>query len=175
MAHLFLVMSHLLVPLFVLIQFKLSLLTLILMPFAISSYSLLREDFLSKRLPNRIMYPTILATVLIILLSAIVRPSEFIILSIFVGASLSFMIAFLLYLIARGGFGAGDVKLFFLTGLVLSSINPIQMIQAGIFSILGLTGYSIFLIAAKKASLKSAVPFGPFIIIGTWVSVFLSR
>ena len=66
-------------------------------------------------------------------------------------------------LISRGGMGFGDVKLAAAAGLVLGW-------RLALFSLLAacITGsiYGLWLTAAKKGSLKTAIPFGPFLSAG---------
>lgn len=65
--------------------------------------------------------------------------------------------------------GVGDIKLVFLMGLLL----PFPLILAALFfaffagAIIGLT--MIFL---KKKTLKSEIPFGPFLVAGTIFTLF---
>ncbi len=78
-----------------------------------------------------------------------------------VGASLFFLT---LWFITRGrGMGFGDVKLAFLLGLLLGFPRIIVA-----FYIAFLTGalVGVILILSGKKSLKSNVPFGPFLILG---------
>ena len=82
-------------------------------------------------------------------------------------AGLFFLI---LVLVTRGkGMGIGDIKLAFLMGLLLSWPNIavalfIAFLSGGIIGLL--------LIIAKKKQLKSMVPFGPFLISGTFIALF---
>ncbi|CAB4694762.1 unannotated protein [freshwater metagenome] len=168
-----LTLSHLILPVLVLLKFKFTIVTAVLLPYAIVSYPLLIEDFRNKRLPNRMIYPATIATLIIITAYAIYR-HDFGIFSQPVGrAIISFLISLVLYLIARGGFGAGDVKLFFLSGLTLGIFTPAHLIAATIFACLGVALFAIVLLITKRASSKTTVPFGPFIIIGSWLAVLL--
>jgi leader peptidase (prepilin peptidase)/N-methyltransferase len=70
-----------------------------------------------------------------------------------------------LFLITRGrGMGFGDVKLVFLLGLMLGFPNIVIALYAAF-----LTGAAvgIILMLGGKKTLKSHVPFGPFLILGT--------
>lgn len=72
---------------------------------------------------------------------------------------------FMLFVITRGrGIGFGDVKLGFLMGLLLGYPKIIVALYIAF-----LTGaiVGVILVITKKKSLKSAVPFGPFLIMGT--------
>jgi len=76
---------------------------------------------------------------------------------------------FLIYILSRGkGIGFGDVKLGVFIGLILGFTNSIMAIAlAFIFgSIVG-----IIMLAFKKRTLKSMVPFGPFLALGVLVTI----
>src|SRR3989344_1905698 len=88
-----------------------------------------------------------------------------------IGAGLGLGTFFLLLiLLTKGkGMGGGDVKLGMFMGIALGPINTIIATTLAFF-----TGaiFSIFLILVKKGSLKSVVPFGPFLVIGSLVALF---
>ena len=169
-----LALAQIVLPVLVIVKLGYSIQALLAMPFAIASYPLLREDFRSKKLPNRIIYPTTITTLILIFGAALFKGDFYFFTESIISATLSFVGAFFLYLIARGGFGAGDVKLFLLTGLLLGTFDNPRVIPAAIFSIFGVALYSLFLLITKRATAKTAVAFGPFIIIGTWISIFIS-
>ena len=160
-------------PVLVLVKFKFTIISLGLAPFAVVSFALIREDFRSKRLPNLILYPTTFATVFIFFSVAIYRGDFDLFMAPFLRGFISFVIAFLIYLISRGGFGAGDIKLFFLTGLALGIFSTAHVIAGAILACIGVAIYAVFLMAAKQVSVKNTVPFGPFIIGASWLSIFL--
>ena len=65
--------------------------------------------------------------------------------------------------------GGGDVKLAFLMGLLLGW--PIILLSVFLSFILGsIVGIHLILIGRKK--MKSMIPFGPFLIIGTFIGLF---
>lgn len=88
----------------------------------------------------------------------------------------SFLFLLAIFLITRGrGMGFGDVKLAFSMGLLLGFPRIIMA-----YYIAFLTGavIGIILIVTRRKSLKSAIPFGPFLITGTvltlmWGSGFI--
>lgn len=68
-------------------------------------------------------------------------------------------------------FGFGDVKLAVLIGMVtgLSNLRMIHAILAGVF----LGGFvAIILLITRIRSLKEAVPYGPFLVIGTLFTLY---
>ncbi len=76
----------------------------------------------------------------------------------------------LIVLLSKGKWmGMGDVKLAFLMGLLLSFPNILIALFLSFFfgAIIG-----VGLILADKKTLKSEVPFGPFLIVGTFTAMF---
>jgi prepilin signal peptidase PulO-like enzyme (type II secretory pathway) len=87
-----------------------------------------------------------------------------------ISAFLSSFFFLLIFLISRGRWmGFGDVELVFLMGLFLGfpKILIALFLSFLIGAIIGLG-----LIAFKKKELKSEVPFGPFLMIGTFIALF---
>ncbi len=85
-------------------------------------------------------------------------------------ASLFFL---LIYFLTKGkGMGLGDVKLALLLGLVLGSRLTIQALFFA-FVIGAIVG--IIMLIFGKAHLKKPIAFGPFMIIGFYLSLFLSN
>jgi len=79
----------------------------------------------------------------------------------------------LIFLISRGNWlGFGDVKLVFFLGLFLNWPNILVALFSSflIGAVIG-TG----LIALRRKTLKSEVPFAPFLVIGTFVALFLGN
>lgn len=79
----------------------------------------------------------------------------------------------LLHFLSGGkAMGFGDVKLAFLMGLLLG--YPVILAAMFIAFILGAiigTG----LILAGRSNIKSKVPFGPFLVVGTFITIFWGR
>ena len=74
-----------------------------------------------------------------------------------------------LYVVTKGkGIGLGDVKLGFLIGLVLGWW---QRVLVAIF-LAFLTGamVGVIVVILKKKTLKSTIPFGPFLLLGMWLA-----
>jgi leader peptidase (prepilin peptidase) / N-methyltransferase len=84
---------------------------------------------------------------------------------------------FLLYaaqwIIVPGQIGLGDVKLAGVLGLALGWLGLGACI-AGVFAIHLLGGlYSLVMLVTRKATLKSSIPFGPFMLAGTLLAILL--
>ncbi|MDD4358476.1 MAG: prepilin peptidase [Candidatus Pacebacteria bacterium] len=81
-----------------------------------------------------------------------------------------FLFFFALYFFSEGkAMGFGDVKLVIFLGLLLGFpiILPALFIAFGTGAIIGLVA-----MAFKKRGMKSEIPFGPFLVLGTFVSLF---
>jgi len=82
-------------------------------------------------------------------------------------------VAFFLFLvmITRGkGMGMGDVKLVGLMGLFLGF--P-KIVVALYFAFLTGALAGVILILVRKKKIGQTIPFGPFLVVGTWVALFL--
>lgn len=86
-----------------------------------------------------------------------------------------FVVYLLLYLMSRGGIGMGDVKLAAVVGLYAGQLGWsavalatwLAFVSAGVVALAGM--------ALKRISLRSHIPFGPFMVAGLWLSVLVSR
>ena len=85
------------------------------------------------------------------------------------GAVVGFGILYLIAVVSKGGMGGGDIKLFFVLGLVLGTVNTLLtlFLAALIGSIVGI----IFLKRTKQGR-KTPVPFGPSIAVAAVISYF---
>lgn len=139
--------------------------------FGAVTMALILTDLDHKRIPNRILYPgTVVGTVLLAVGSSIDgRFSDFG--RAMVGGLIYFGGLFLLALIARGGFGFGDVKLAFLLGLFLT-FRGWEHLLVGVFLAFFIGGLvAILLLVTRKKGRKDAVPFGPSLVVGAWVAI----
>ena len=86
------------------------------------------------------------------------------------GAAVAFLIFWLIWLVARQGIGAGDVKLAAFCGL-LTAFPGVLLAVLGSFVLGGIVG--ILLLITKRASRKTAVPFAPFLVLATFVVMLM--
>jgi leader peptidase (prepilin peptidase)/N-methyltransferase len=128
-------------------------------------------DLEHKRLPNRILYPgTIVAVVLLTAGAALDGGIDAIPRSIAGGAGY-FGSLLLIALVARGGFGMGDVKLAFVLG-VFAAHRSWQALGVAVFGAFVLGGVvSIVLLVMGRAGRKDTVPFGPSLVLGSWIGI----
>lgn len=85
------------------------------------------------------------------------------------GAIIGFAILYLIAVISKGGMGGGDIKLFFLIGLVLGTVKT--LLTLFVASAIGMM-IGIIVLKVRKQSRKAPVPFGPSIAIASCIVYF---
>ncbi len=119
-------------------------------------------------IPDKIIYPAIIIVFAYWLLGNLEM-----LLNPLIAALLASSFFLTIVLVSKGKWmGLGDVKLAFFMGLFLGWPNILVALFLAFFfgAIIG-----IGLIAFSKKTLKSEVPFGPFLIIGTFVVLFFGE
>lgn len=82
---------------------------------------------------------------------------------------LGFLILFFIALISKGGMGGGDIKLFFLLGIILGVEKTIlSLVLAAIIGLI----ISMFVLFFLKKERKTPIPFGPSIALATLIAYF---
>ncbi len=126
-------------------------------------------DFKHYLIPDKIIYPAIAAALIFNFQFLVFNQFSMFRFSILsaVGAAAFFLS---IVLISQGKWmGVGDVKLAFLMGLLLGFPNILLALFLA-FSIGAIIG--IGLILSNRKTLKSEVPFGPFLVTGTFIALF---
>jgi len=126
-------------------------------------------------IPDKVIYPAILVSGIWYFVSSIFFHSytRYEILNTIYSALGAGLFFFLIVLISRGKWmGVGDIKLAFLMGLLLGFPKIlVALFSAFLFgAIIG-----IGLIILKKKTIKSEVPFGPFLVTGTFIAIFFGE
>jgi leader peptidase (prepilin peptidase)/N-methyltransferase len=87
------------------------------------------------------------------------------------GAAFAGGLMLVIYLVSRGGMGAGDVKLAFVLGVWLGLKAAVVCLFLA-FIMGGIIG--VGLLATKMKSRKDPIPFGPFLCISAYISLLFS-
>lgn len=123
-------------------------------------------DLRTHRLPNRIILPTYPVAAVLLGAGALLAGEPVRVLFMFSGAVLLWLAYFMLRIVYPAGMGFGDVKLAGLLGLYLGFAGWGYLLW-GTFAAFCLGGlWGLVLIASRRGTLKSAIPFGPFMIGG---------
>jgi leader peptidase (prepilin peptidase) / N-methyltransferase len=89
-----------------------------------------------------------------------------------VGAAVGFGLLLLIAVVSKGGMGGGDIKLFFLIGIVLGAVDTLLTIFLA--SVIGMiTG--IIVLKSRGKGRKTPVPFGPSIVVASIIVYFYGQ
>ena len=146
--------------------------TIYMLPILLFTYSIILIDWLEKRIPNRITLILAVLQSLSILIRAFSEKSLAPLSAIYLGLG-AFAIFLILNLVSRSQIGMGDVKLSYSLAVGIGSNSPYSMYWASLlaFSMAGI--FALGLLLSRKASLHSSFAFGPFMILGTWLSLLV--
>ena len=124
-----------------------------------------------RRLPDRIVLPSYGIAGVLLLPAALAGGGWSPVLRGLAAAALLYSFYWLLWRIPRG-MGKGDVKLAPLLGLYLGWLGG-SAVAVGAFAGVLLGGLAgVVLLATRRAGRKSRVPFGPYMLTGTFLAVF---
>ncbi len=143
--------------------------------FAAISIALTLIDLDTRRLPDAIVLPAY--PVLAILLTTawlLGAPWEALVRAAIGGAAL-FAFYFVLRVARPGGMGGGDVKLAGVIGIVLGWVGwgPLVVGAFAAFVFGGVFGVALLLM--RRATRTTAVPFGPWMILGAWTGILVGE
>jgi leader peptidase (prepilin peptidase)/N-methyltransferase len=130
-------------------------------------------DLDTKRLPDRLVFPTVVGTYALLLVAALVDDRRADFGRATIGALLAFGLLFIIHMIRPDGMGFGDVKLAALCGMVLGW-QGLADVVLGLYLgfVLGaIVGGSMLF--TGRAERGKTIPFGPFLAAGTLLFVVL--
>jgi len=136
------------------------------------SIALTLIDLDTRRLPNAIVLPSYVVLAVLFTVACVFGvPWEALVRAALGGVAL-FVFYWLLRAIRPGGMGGGDVKLAGVLGAALGFVGWGALIVGAFaaFVIGGVVGIALML--ARRATRKTAIPFGPFMIVGAWIGLF---
>jgi leader peptidase (prepilin peptidase) / N-methyltransferase len=148
-----------------------------LLHLAAISIALAAIDIDVQRLPDVIVLPAYaVAAVLLAAAALIGGEPERLILTAIGGASL-IVAYFLLWFLypGGGGMGFGDVKLSGVLGVYLGwfGLGPLLVGAFAPFVVGGL--FAIALVIFRKAGRKTRIPFGPWMLLGAWIGIYVGK
>ena len=139
--------------------------------FAGSTIALALIDLDTRRLPNAIVLPGYPVGIGLLTLACLLGADWWALARAGVGMLSLFGVYALLWIIRPGAMGAGDVKLAGRVGLHLGWLGwgPLAVGGLAAFVLGGVFG--IGLLAAGRAGRRTAIAFGPWMIVGAWTGV----
>lgn len=140
--------------------------------FAAITIALALIDLDTHRLPNAIVLPAYVVSLLLLALACVQGADWSALLRAAAGGAILYAFYFVLRLIRPGGMGGGDVKLAGVIGIFLAWLGWGSLI-VGAFAAFVFGGvFGLALMAARRAGRKTAIPFGPWMLAGAWTGIF---
>jgi len=135
------------------------------------SIALVLIDIDVHRLPNAIVMPSYPVGLALLGGAAALRGDGAAVARMLIGGGVLYLFYVMLRLIQPRGMGGGDVKLAGVLGMYLGWVGWVPLIVGALsaFMIGGLV--SVVLMAAGRAHRRTAIAFGPFMLVGSWVGL----
>ncbi len=135
------------------------------------SIALALIDLETQRLPNVIVLPAYLVVGVLLTASALVGGAPESLIPAAIGMAAMYVFYFVLAF--AGGMGFGDVKLAGVLGLALGFLGYGNL-AVGVFAAFALGGlFAIAMLIARRGGRKTRIPFGPWMLAGAWVGIFM--
>jgi leader peptidase (prepilin peptidase)/N-methyltransferase len=132
-------------------------------------------DLHTQRLPREITYVGMILGAGSLSIAAIVIDEPERIWMMALGAAIALAAMWLIYTLSRGGMGDGDVRLAPLLGMYLGWLNPGIVLPGLFFGFVAGAVVGVAMMALARAGRRTAVPFGPFLALGTVVAIFVGQ
>jgi leader peptidase (prepilin peptidase) / N-methyltransferase len=132
-------------------------------------------DLRTQRLPREITYTGMLLGGVALAIAAVVIDEPERIWMAAVGAVIALVTMWLIFALSKGGMGEGDVRLAPLLGMYLGWLNPGIVLPGLFFGFIAGAVYGVVMMGLDRAGRRTAVPFGPFLALGTVVAIFVGQ
>jgi leader peptidase (prepilin peptidase)/N-methyltransferase len=142
-------------------------LALALLLFVVNGARLAWIDARTHLLPNRIVFPWYPAALTLLGASAAIAGDWGALIRLVLAGAALFAFYLVLHLIQPGGMGLGDVKLAGILGMYLGFLTWEHLLLGTLATFVVGGAYGLAMILARRATRKSSIPFGPFMILGT--------
>ena len=129
-------------------------------------------DLKEKSIPNELIITGIVFWAMLTLVEIFIAHTSWQQLLLFslTGAGVCGGVLFVIALIVKSALGMGDVKMFFVIGLLYGLSNTYSIL---LFSVLVMAIVSIVLLIMKKVTRKTAIPMAPFVAFGFLLNVLM--
>jgi leader peptidase (prepilin peptidase) / N-methyltransferase len=140
--------------------------------FAAISVVLTLIDLDTNRLPNVIVMPSYLVAGVLLTLAAAFSDDWEALARAGIGMVALYALYFVLRVVRPGGMGGGDVKLAGVIGVYLGWVGWGALAVGAFAAFLWGGLFGIALLLLRRAGRKTAIPFGPWMILGAWTGIF---
>ncbi len=127
-------------------------------------------DVRERIIPNSLIGMGLLLWLVLTLLDIFIGGTPWLQLLVFsgIGGIACGGLLFVIALVVKSALGMGDVKMFFVLGLLYGLTDTYGIL---LFSVISMGIVSIMLLIAKKVTTKSTIPMAPFVILGFFLSI----
>jgi leader peptidase (prepilin peptidase) / N-methyltransferase len=132
-------------------------------------------DLRTQRLPREITYVGMIIGGVALAVAAVVIGEPERIWMAALGAVIALVTMWAIFALSRGGMGEGDVRLAPLLGMYLGWLNPGIVLPGLFFGFIAGAVYGVVMMGLDRAGRRTAVPFGPFLALGTVVAIFVGQ
>jgi leader peptidase (prepilin peptidase)/N-methyltransferase len=129
-------------------------------------------DLDTKKLPDKLTLPSYAVGVVLLGAAALLEGEVWLLLRALIGMAALYAFYFLLALIYPKGMGFGDVKLAGVLGLHLGYLGWSSLVVGGALGFFLGGVFGAVAMAVGRATRKSMVPYGPFMILGAFLAVW---
>lgn len=131
-------------------------------------------DLAVHRLPDRVTYPAFVVSAVALAVDAAVLGTWWPLLRAVAAAATTFLVAAGASALGRDALGFGDVKLLGLLGLVLGWFGWGMLLTGVFLGLLTGAALSLALLVTRRAGWRTAIPFGPPLLVGAVLALVLS-
>jgi leader peptidase (prepilin peptidase) / N-methyltransferase len=128
-------------------------------------------DAATRRLPDLLTAPAFAGTAALLLIAAVAGSHWPALGRCLLGAVVYTVFCLVLFVISPSGMGPGDIKLAASLGTALAWLGWTALFAGIIAGFLLAAAYGTILLILKRANRKTQIPFGPFMIVGTFLVV----
>jgi leader peptidase (prepilin peptidase)/N-methyltransferase len=122
-------------------------------------------------IPNRIIFPTLFASVPLLLLAAVVGHEWTRLEHAAIGGAAAWLALFVVHFISPRGMGYGDVRLAGIIGIYMGWLGLAHVFVGLFLGFLVAAVVGVGLMVARRKGRKDQVPFGPFLAVGATLAV----
>src|SRR5680860_231459 len=142
---------------------------------AASAVALALIDLDVHRLPNSIVLPSYVVGAVLLGVPSLIEGDYGQLLRAAIGAAVLYAFYFALVLVYPSGMGFGDVKLAGVLGMYLAWLGWAELAVGAFLGFLLGGALGGLLLVTRKAGRKSKIPFGPFMLLGAFVGIFIGN
>jgi prepilin signal peptidase PulO-like enzyme (type II secretory pathway) len=139
--------------------------------FGSATLALTLIDLDHQLIPNRVLFPAIGIAGVLLTIGAIADGASAALLRGVAGGGAYFVGLLAFALVARGGFGMGDVKLALLLGLFIGYIGWGELALGAVLAVLLGGIASALLLVSRTKGRDARFAYGPYLVAGAWVSI----